>query len=296
MLKNFLITQFNEGVMLHHTGWMTCVFCGHLYQKNTWVSQKYRTYMYVKLVQMAVVQEFHWMKQQSLLKVVPTSTEKSIWHQVMGPCKELLWLVLQSMHHYHLDICIQPKSVALHCFLEGIKYMQVTWWEVQVVWILGLCLPAYRVRHVTKHYITQYMYIYFLITTFTYYTPPTSNQKKKKIITSDRLKLHSALWTVLCMTSVTVSIQFYLISLQSIHILTAHICAQKQGHLCIWRWFWHIYTYTKKEALFGHPWDFTVCYQKRANIFCSCLEFCSMICTSYFETSQSANIYQKWVH
>jgi len=31
------------------------------------------------------------------------------------------------------------------------------------------------------------------------------------------------------MTSVTVSIQFYLISLQSIHILTAHICAQKKG-------------------------------------------------------------------
>jgi hypothetical protein len=30
------------------------------------------------------------------------------------------------------------------------------------------------------------------------------------------------------MTSVTVSIQFYLISLQSIHILTAHICAQEK--------------------------------------------------------------------
>jgi hypothetical protein len=30
------------------------------------------------------------------------------------------------------------------------------------------------------------------------------------------------------MTSVAVSIQFYLISLQSIHILTAQICAQKK--------------------------------------------------------------------
>ena len=98
------------------------------------------------------------------------------------------------------------------------------------------------------------------------------------------------------MTSVTVSIQFYLISLQSIHILTAHICAQKNGHLCIWIRFWHIYTYKKKEALFGCPWDFTVCYQKRANIFCSCFAFCSIICTSYFVTSWSANMYQTWVH
>jgi len=135
--------------------------------------------MYVKLVQMEVVWELHWMKQHSLLKAVPMSAEKSIWHQVMGPCKELLWLVLQSMHHYHLDIFIRPKSVALHCFLEGVKYMEVTWWEVQVVWMLGLCLPAYSVWHVTKHYITQYRYIYFLITTCTYYTPPPTKKKKK---------------------------------------------------------------------------------------------------------------------
>lgn len=85
------------------------MFGGHLYQKNTWVSQKYLTYMYVKLVQMEVVQELHWTKQQCLLKVVPMSAENSIWHQVMGPCKELLWLVLQSMHHYHLDIFIRQK-------------------------------------------------------------------------------------------------------------------------------------------------------------------------------------------
>jgi len=79
--------------------------------------------MYVKPVHMEVVQELHWMKQHSLLKVVPVSAEKSTWHQLMGPCKELLWLMLQSMHHYHPDIFIWPKSVALHCFLEGVKYM-----------------------------------------------------------------------------------------------------------------------------------------------------------------------------
>jgi hypothetical protein len=54
------------------------MFGGHLYQKNTWVSQKYLTYMYVKLVQMEVVQELHWTKQQCLLKVVPMSAENSI--------------------------------------------------------------------------------------------------------------------------------------------------------------------------------------------------------------------------
>jgi hypothetical protein len=47
-------------------------------KKNTWVNQKYLTYMYAKLVQMEVVHGLHWMKQQSLLKVVVIIAETGI--------------------------------------------------------------------------------------------------------------------------------------------------------------------------------------------------------------------------
>jgi hypothetical protein len=58
---------------------LTDVLHGHLLyiKKHTWVSQKYLTYMYVKLVQKEVVHGLHWMKQH-LLKVVVMSAEAGI--------------------------------------------------------------------------------------------------------------------------------------------------------------------------------------------------------------------------
>jgi hypothetical protein len=111
----------------------------------------------------------HWMKQH-LLKVVVMSAEAGIWHQIMGPlCKELLWLVLQSMHHYPLDPLIKICSSSVFSCRGKIQGSQMVRGPSCVdVGPTPSCLQSVAVWHVTKHYITQYMYIYFLITTCTY--------------------------------------------------------------------------------------------------------------------------------
>jgi hypothetical protein len=67
-----------------------------------------------------------------------------------GSClQEHLWLLLEPLHNCSLDAFVWSNSRALQHFLGSAEYMEVTWWQVWVVWGMVQHLPVYGVCSVS---------------------------------------------------------------------------------------------------------------------------------------------------